>query len=616
LVNYYHWQSSVEEFDKLCAEIFPEDGSEPSEPSEPEPEELLICSQCQNQFNPDDCDFDQGGDGEHPLCQTCWDNDYCWCERCYVVMDFSQEGFWCHSCDFKHCDDCLGTEIQNDYYCEGCYDGVEYFYCEGCGENYYHSQIGYVQIEADDYCQHCLGSDEMAYIQCSICEENIFDSSKNDCWLCGCFHCNDCKNETFPELCVKCDREASSDEDETIEITSQYKVTKQASDNCWICQKKIWRLKNDPRRMSAGEFINRVGAHYNIPRWQTTQAQRDEYCAMNNIVDSRRVAFQYFDMSIDVELPFLEVDNTVKTMINACNCGPCHVVCLYKLRRADPDKFEPSKCNGQNNKKLLYRQCITCGTKWKNELYMMFCDNEEFNSDMDEEDKHNARATLAVVQADNVAAAHQWSEFARQDEKLKGSYALVPSGNFGMRLRGKMLPWFMPAKINAFLEPPPPQPTAARLLKDDRRVVNVKERFGRDALPFIYHADGFLSNSIGQFIPDFGEDLIRTPNIDGPQGVRWLMRLLHQPNKDYFLSIIIQGLEELDEEFDESLPLCALATHNNYDRWKLMKQHYNLVGFFESLEGELGNTNINYTQLVNRLTCFKRSNQGESKSST
>jgi len=580
-----HWQSSVEEFKKLRAEIFPEDGSEPSEP---EPEELLICSQCQNQFNPDYCDFDQDGDGEHPLCQNCWDNNYCWCARCYVVFDFSQSGFWCHSCDFKFCVGCLGAEIQTDFHCHGCYDSVEYFYCEGCGYNFYDHSTTSVRIEAAEYCQHCLDADpdEMAYIQCSICEENIFDSSKKICWLCGRIHCDKCKNETFPELCVSCDREASSDEDETIEITSQYKVTEQASDDCWICQKKIWRLKNDPRRISAFDLYTRVAAHYNVIRWQTTQAQRNQYCAMNNIVGDPTCPSRFFDMNVDVELPFPEVDNTGKTMINACKCGPCHVVCLYKLRRADPDKFFNSRWDiKQNNKKLLYRQCINCGTKWKNELYMMFCDNEEFNSDMDEQDKHNARADLAQVMADNIAAAHQWSEFTRQDERLKGSYALtnIPED-------------VVKHKLNDFLMMPEPQPTAARLLKDDRRVVNVKKVFGRDASPSIYRAADFLAKF-------------------KPFPVRLMLEQMNSQHRDEYIIRLLEEMEEFDAKFDESLPMAVLFTQKKYRLWSLMKE-YDLPGFLNSFNSGWWQKEITYEDLVRSLAKFEKGNQGESKSST
>jgi len=552
------------------------------------------------------------------LCQDCIDAFLRRCERCDAVFNVGEtDGCQCKSCEEHFCEDCQDDSdgiyiCDDDYYCELCIHDVDYFYCSGCDEPFYMDPFHGAEIDNQSWCTTCVDEYAAEYFQCSSCEENYWNSDKKICEKCGGPHCENCKHQLFPKLCDNCDREVSSDEDESIQITSHHKVTEQESNNCWICQQKIWTLRRDKRRLSKWDLKCKMCPPDTAPGLFTpTTEEYFAYCQQNNIIPSPLghpwARNFYYRIDMRIKMPFPEMsDNKSKTMINACECGPCHAVCLYKLRRADWTKFRDVK-----NKKMLYRRCVTCKTKWKPELYYMFCDKKEFNSDMDEKDKHNARATLAVVQAENAAAASDWLKFSRQDEMLKWrTYALTNNRELSLPEDVVYL------KLNTFLEKPKPQPSAARLLKENREVQQVQELFDDEelCLPGAYRAADFLKNSLDYFIPDFGEDLVRTPNIDGPQRVRFLMKLLHQPNKDYFLSHIMQQMEELDKEFNESLPLSTLSKQWNYDEWKLMKQHYDLVGFFESLQGQPGNTNINYSQLVHRLRCFEKLNQGESKS--
>ncbi len=559
---------TLDEFDELCDELVPDLN-------------YKQCSYCEIKFDPV---LGYEHSRNQILCPGCVDAGRVLCFRCGIICILDEY-----------------TEIEGSAVCEDCADGMTFYYCHnhekyvwegifcvGCDEEFCDECAG-ATIDGEDYCRDC--SEAMDFSTCEICGEGFTETDK--CAKCGYEYCDGCRHTVFSELCENCDREAYIDEHESIKITR--KVTEQDSNNCWICQKKIWHLKNDPRRT----FNYRYGTKFGLMRQDMGPELFKEYCARNNIIVK---GSDCFDMNVPVQLPFPEVYNGAKTMITACKCGPCHVVCLYKLRRADPNKFFLPY--PQRNQKLLFQKCLNCDTVWKNELYMMFCDDQEFNSYMNEQDKHEARAGLAVVAADNIATAHEWSEIVRHDEKFKGSYALtnIPEDVVNFNL-------------NEYLEMPGPQPSAARLLKDDRRVYNVKKAFGRDASQSIYRAADFL------------DKLYKLPtfvylDIDKNERERELLvpAILEVLNNDYRghgnIDDILRALEELDDEFDESLPLCVLSTQPYYDQWRLMKQHYDLPGFFNSFrlrDRRLQPRPIKWRNLVLRLVEFERGNQGEGK---
>lgn len=529
-----------------------------------------------------DCEIEHDLDSENPLCEDCYGNGtqkmcVC-CENFFPLTDDYDED--AYSANDKICKDCHNDGAGPCLICkkmihpDNCVT-----LCTGCGFMICDNDCQYDirMLEESPYCADCFPEENIK--ECHICEDQFHADSNSltSCNLCHKDFCDYCPNRAFSELCAKCDREASDDEEETIEIKRGPLVTEAESCSCWICKKKVFCFEgNDPRELSKREiqqFMKRqmgeeiFRQHYLHDSWDSTFKQ---YCEQNDICiftrfegyqgGSYKTVKQYYNMQRSFDMPLPPIGSKSKTMINACKCGPCHLLCLYRLRRLSrkTPKVDDRHYNyfgPRQNKWMFRRQCPTCFTVWQPELYDLFEDNEDFNDQMTEEDKHKARENLALLHAENSSAAHQWLKFSRQDEKLKGSYALVPKGNFGMRLRGKMLPWFIPAKINKFLELPPPQPSVAHLLKENRQVSIIRKLFGKNAGQSIFSAALMIN---------------------------------------------------------EHWPRMLKEDYNPYPYWD---KSYNISGFAKAVKSGKYKQLL-YKDQVELLASFEKGNQGESKSST
>ena len=154
-------------------------GNETEELYETDNTHQMLCDQCAFEC---ECGRWIGNDNSHVtsgdrrVCEECYDENYCTCERCDAVVECDdtqnvRDSTWCDRCYERHawncssCDesfsdneDSFTISPNDETICQRCYERGEYFTCDGCNQSYSDVHFGGSRGNGN-YCSDCWSED-------------------------------------------------------------------------------------------------------------------------------------------------------------------------------------------------------------------------------------------------------------------------------------------------------------------------------------------------------------------------------------------------------------------------------------------------------------------------
>lgn len=139
-------------------------------------EEIRVCRDCGEEIHGEYWTIYNNRQEEY-ICENCYDDHYCSCDDCNVVMHVDDANWVnggdyavCESCyqdSYFTCEDCGSIYHNNDgryiedrdcYICDSCYDHGDYGYCDDCNNCFTYDNLH--QVGDDYYCDDCVDDHE------------------------------------------------------------------------------------------------------------------------------------------------------------------------------------------------------------------------------------------------------------------------------------------------------------------------------------------------------------------------------------------------------------------------------------------------------------------------